>query len=261
MGVFQFPELEASQGLVKNSQVQGEEWMAHLRPVMMNMTLREIQFPGAYHCLSKLQNWSITDQLRLGIRAFESAVTYDPSKKDNTRFMVQNDKHGNPLEAFCNDIIKFVSEHVLEIVLIDFTSFNAADGGSFNFTEFAKTIDAFLGPRLIPPKHKLTLSEIWGSYDYERVILTLDFDSFVHPSVWPRIHHIRPPEKLKDKNRLELYMDMIYHKQTLRFPYRNLYSVEFPVGGIPLKEWSKRINEHFSPQHFTAGFQNIIMTE
>ena len=77
MGVFQFPELEASQGLVKNSQVQGEEWMAHLRPVMMNMTLREIQFPGAYHCLSKLQNWSITDQLRLGIRAFESAPFYN----------------------------------------------------------------------------------------------------------------------------------------------------------------------------------------
>ncbi len=128
----------------------------------------------------------------------------------------------------------------MEIILIDFSQFA---GDKFNFTEFSQIIDAFIGQRLLPPKYKLTLNEIWGSFDYERIVLTFDCDSLIHPQAWPRIHHIRSPEGvLQNKGKLEQFMDMIYHKKTLRFPYKNLYSVEFATSSINIKEWTKRIN-------------------
>ena len=44
----------------------------------------------------------------------------------------------------------------MEIVLIDVTHFSQSSG-KFNYTEFAKIVDAFLGQRLLPPKYKLSL--------------------------------------------------------------------------------------------------------
>lgn len=149
----------------------------------------------------------------------------------------------------------------MEIILIDVTQFHSSSG-KFNFTEFAKIIDAFLGQRLLPPKYKFSLSEIWGTYDYERIILTLDFDSDVHPSIWPRIHHIRSPEKvLSNKSKMEQYQDMIFYKKTLRFPYRNLFSIEYATSPISFKETQKRINDFFSPEHFMASLANVLMVE
>ena len=84
---------------------------------------------------------------------------YLPEEKGEKRFLLRYDgKEKSPvtLERFCQEIVKFLDEHVMEIVLIDVTHFTTSSG-KFNYTEFAKIVDAFLGQRLLPPKYKLSL--------------------------------------------------------------------------------------------------------
>lgn len=54
---------------------------------------------------------------------------------------------------------------------------------------------------------------------------------------------------------------MIFHKKTLRFPYKNLFSLEYATAPINFKETQKRINDFFSPEHYMSGLTNVLMVE
>ena len=59
-----------------------------------------------------------------------------PEEKGEKRFQLiydAKDKSPMSLERFCQEIVKFLDEHEMEIVMIDVTQFHTS-AGKFNFT-------------------------------------------------------------------------------------------------------------------------------
>ena len=57
------------------------------------------------------------------------------------------------------------------------------------------------------------------------------------------------------------FHDMIFQKKSLRFPYKNLYSIEYATSPINFKEFWKRINDLYCPERFSTGLTNVLMVQ
>lgn len=179
------------------------------------------------------QRFSVSEQLRAGIRYFDVRLTVPlPAKLDGIR--VLHALYGDRIEQFLLDINTFLNNHSREIVILDFN--HLYNFGSTSYMQLLKILDSVFGPKLCPREKDLTrisLASMWDAGYQVIAISAAETETPSTPWIWGPSCIMSPYANVNRTDRLFEFLD-----RTLRDHCKGPRNVFFVTQAILTAKWN-----------------------